>query len=446
MSHLHAVTETREAFADHPTFCRESLQIRDKNGIPVAFNLQPAQIKLNDAVKKCVQRGRPIRIIFLKARQVMVSAGTAAQFFHRVPFRTGQKALIVAHESKASKNLFNYYKQLHDSYKPFRGMASLPELKKDASAAGMIEYENDSYVHVSTANNLKSGRSYSLRYLHLSEYAFWANAKTLMTGLMQAVPDDPDTMVVIESTANGVGGDFHKRWMEACDPNSESEWIPIFFAWWEHPEYVRTVADPAEFQASLTQDERELMSRFSLRLEQMNWRRWKIRTACGGSIDSFKQEFPAFPEEAFLFSGRPRFDHKALSRMPIKQDGLVGELFRYEDYGGVKKPLVFTPNEDGKGACTVYRKPSPNKRYVFGVDVAEGIDLGEGVVGAEDTDYSVCNVLDGGHRGASGQDPRSHRSSGLCGVCGCPGRVVQLGLHRPRDQQPRTRLPRRAVT
>jgi hypothetical protein len=30
-----------------------------------------------------------------------------------------------------------------------------------------------------------------------------------MGGLMQSVPDDPDTAVIIESTANGVGGDFH---------------------------------------------------------------------------------------------------------------------------------------------------------------------------------------------------------------------------------------------
>ena len=114
--------------------------------------------------------------------------------------------MIVAHDKKSTKNIFSYYTQLQENYKPFtRGITTFrcPPLKTDARAAGLIAWNQGSYVQVETANNLESGRSFSLRFLHLSEYAFWRNAAAVMGGLMNSVPSDPDTMVIIESTANG---------------------------------------------------------------------------------------------------------------------------------------------------------------------------------------------------------------------------------------------------
>jgi hypothetical protein len=384
------IADVLREFSDHHKFTSECLSIRDKHGRTVPFELQPAQIKLNKIIADCRAKRKPVRIIVLKARQVMVSAGTAAEFFHEVPFRAGQKAMIVAHEHTAAKNIFSYYDQLATNYAPFRGVIHLPERKTDAPAAGVIEWANGSYIKVATANNLKTGRSFSLRFLHLSEYAFWKDARTLMTGLMQAVPDDPDTCVIIESTANGIGNDFYQRWKEACDPTTGSEWVPMFFAWWEHNQYVREVQDRAAFQASLNDEERGLIQRYQLNLEQIHWRRWAIRNKCGGSIDTFKQEFPACPEEAFLFSGRPRFSHAHLAKMPVKDDGLVGELEEFQS--GPKLSLRFLPGE--RGAVVLYKKPQPNKRYSIGIDVSEGIDINDGVLGHEDPDYSVACVLD----------------------------------------------------
>lgn len=377
---------------DHATFCRECLTIRDKHGAEQPLILQPAQLKLNKLIKDIRRRGKPVRIIALKARQVMVSTAVASEFFRTVPFESGQKAVIVAHELEACSNIFSYYQQFHDSYKPFRGFLHRA-IGKVRSAIGQnrITYANKSSFKVLTAKNLKGGRSGSYRYLHLSEYAFWPNARKLMTGLMQCVPNDADTMVIIESTANGAGGDFHARWIEAMDPSGESEWVPYFFAWHEHPEYVRPLLDRAEFQASLTGEEKEIQTRYRLTLEQLHWRRWCIKSNCNGSIDTFRQEFPSHPEEAFIFSGRPRFSHTHLARMPRTEDGLVGELV--EEHTGPRKLLLFQISEDGKGPLTIYKKPAPNKRYSIGADTATGIDVSEGD-GQGDPDYSVACVLD----------------------------------------------------
>jgi hypothetical protein len=213
-----------------------------------------------------------------------------------------------------------------------------------------------------------------------------------MTGLMQAVPDDPDTIVIIESTANGVGGEFHRIWQEANDPTAETDWVPLFFAWFDHPEYTHrfeSTADAEAFQRSVTQEESELAARYNLTLGQLSWRRWAIKNKCQNSPEVFHQEYPCCPEEAFLFTGRPRFSLAHLARMPILPDGAVGEL---EEFSNGPKPLLaFVPKE--RGAMVLYKKPVGNHRYVMGIDICEGIDANE-TLGASDPDYSVAIVLD----------------------------------------------------
>ncbi|MDP9171496.1 MAG: hypothetical protein M3N54_12825, partial [Acidobacteriota bacterium] len=254
--------------------------------------------------------------------------------------------------------------------------------------SGMIEYQGGGYVHVLSANTLTSGRSFSLRYLHLSEYAFYRDARTLCTGLMQCVPDDPDTMIVKESTANGMGGPFYEDWMAAV--SGQSDWSPLFFPWFDHPEYRRAVSDPARFQDSLSREERHDQERYKLNLEQLHWRRWCMKNNCDGSADKFKQEYPGNPEEAFLRSGRPRFSITALAKMPIMRDPLEGELL--EQSAGPKKSIIFMPNE--QGAVTLYRKPAVGHEYVIGVDVSEGINANAESSSNADPDFSVAFVAD----------------------------------------------------
>jgi hypothetical protein len=391
-------------FRDHATFCRESLSINDKLGKTVPFELGPAQQKLEALIDKIRKRGRPVRIVALKARQVWVSAGTAAEFFHDCAFVPGQKALVVAHEADASRNIFGYYQQFQQKFKAFREVIGTLGVLRNNDY--LLAWQGGGYIKVATANNLKTGRSYSLRFLHLSEFAFWRDAKTLMTGLMQAVPNDPHTIVVVESTANGQGNEFHRMCLEAMDPTSNSEWEFFFFAWWEHPEYsirpaVLGFASDAEFEHSLGKTDKarwgnecELRDKYSLTLSQLAWRRWSIQNNCGGSVAVFHQEYPSNPEEAFLASGRPRFSLEHLNKMPAAKReaadaGTAGELIEY--YNGPKLVTAFMPGEGGP--LVVYKKPAAGKLYVAGVDVAEGIDVSL-TLGAGDPDYTVVCILD----------------------------------------------------
>jgi hypothetical protein len=380
-------------FGDVAMFCRESLTVRNKRGYAVPLEPGPAQLRLFDRIKGAREARKPGRFIYLKARQVWVSTAFEAELFHVLPFQSGQRAKVLAHDKDSAMNIAGYFKQFLTGYKPFRGVLGIPPLIQNV--ADHLIFANSSELMINTAGTTTTGRSFSLRFLHLSELAFWANAKVLMDGAMQAVPDDPDTCVLIESTANGAGGYFYELWKDAVDPTSGSPWIPIFFAWWEHPEYTREIeGDPRAFRDSLDAEERGLMEKYGCTLGQLAWRRWKIREGCSGSFATFHQEFPSSPEEAFLASGRPRFSIVHIGRMPEEPPAFRGELEQVRTPTGLRVERV--PHD--QGSITIWRNPRRNSRYAAGVDLAEGIDrnaiAGRPVIGKENPDFSCLQILD----------------------------------------------------
>ena len=130
-------------------------------------------------------------------------------------------------------------------------------------------------------------------------------------------------------------------------------------------------------ELELSERERELRLSFHLDDDQLRWRRWCIAANCGGDEDVFCQEYPSQPEEAFLTSGRPVFDSRALSAALIAAPPGEAGLLREE--GG---RLCFRAGE-GR-FLTLYDPPLPGAEYVIGCDVAAGYRGG---------DYSAAAVL-----------------------------------------------------
>lgn len=382
--------EAARAWRDHARFTRDCLMIRDKTGVSVQLHLSPAQIKLTQAIERQEQQGKPVRIVVLKARQVHFSVGCATHIFKRTAFVAGQQAMVFGDTYKAAKNIWGYFDQFDKSYLPLCNVIRKPELlsrvEPSMTSPGRLKWARDNWIETNTARNVAAGRSYSIRHLHLSEYAFYQDAAPLMTGLLQCVPDDAGTTIIVESTANGLGGAFYELWQKASDPASKSDWAAVFFAWHEHPEYVR----PVTGQFDLTREEQDLQARHSLTLHQLAWRRWAIENKCEGSIDRFHQEYPSEPEEAFLTSGRPRFNMISLGRMPIVRDPLIGELERIRV--GTREQIQFSPTNE-RGALRVWKRPVPGALYVIGADPSQGIDVGEEAGSVSDPDYSVAQVL-----------------------------------------------------
>src|SRR5690606_28854641 len=195
---------------------------------------------------------------------------------------------------------------------------------------------------IDTANNLYSGSGKTLNYVHISELSKWSKPKETMKSLMQSVPKY-NAIVIVESTANGAGDAFHELWQQA--EAGENDFIPIFLPWFTHKEYSDPFYNEADRHAlaqSLDDEEKQLVSLFNVSLEQLNWRRNTIKNKCQGSIDTFHQEYPSTAEEAFLTSGRPRFDIPVLREYLAQcEDGQRGYL---ERVGGV---IQFIPDPKG---------------------------------------------------------------------------------------------------
>lgn len=379
-------------YDDHPAFAQKCLSIRDKSGLVVPCKLSVAGLKLCAAVNECRERGDPARIIFPKARQIWISTAVASLFFKEIAFTPGQRCDIVADVAKNASNIYGYYQQFIDSYRPPPGEVFAPEMPEVLKRnQGEIDWANGSQLKVQTARNVQSGRSYSSRYGHLSEFAYYQDAGKLMTGFMQTVPDDPGTIVVVESTANGVGGEFYRMWQRAIDPGVSSDWVGVFVGWPEHAEYVKPLRiEPYRFQDSLSRYELEIRQRHGLTLEQLNWRRWCLENNCRGSLDRFNQEYPITPDVAFIAGNRTYYDMAAVERMPIDLGGVQGELERVRM--GIESRIQF--REVRHGALTVWRRPEKGRFYIAGVDTAQGIDVDGDGAGSRDPDYSVCNVID----------------------------------------------------
>lgn len=359
-------------------YIENCLKIKTKSGTVVPFRLNDAQRKLYAVAKRQQDAGKPVRLIILKARQLGFSTLTEGLIFHACATRRNVNALIVAHREDATANLFRmsklFYDELPAPVKPMLRASNAQELVFENPSKLRSEREARpglrSRIRCATAGGRGIGRSDTLQCVHLSEYAFWpdgADGKaSTLAGILQAVPSLPGTMVVIESTANGFE-DFKERWDAAVA--GENDFEPVFFAWFENPDYSMPVVPGTEW----TPEERDLKATYQLTDEQLQWRRWCIANNCGGSLDMFRQEYPASPGEAFLHSGTGVFDNE---QIVLRLERLPSPAGRGEFTDG-----EWTESETG--AITLYELPEEGVPYVLGGDTA-----GEG------SDYFTAIVID----------------------------------------------------
>ena len=355
-------------------YCEKLLVIRDKKQKLVPLRFNEAQDNLYAVMRQQAALGKPIRIIILKGRQEGISTVTEALMFQDAATRPNVKTLIVAHNSDATSNLFKMNKLFYDCLprrmQPMRKNSNARELTfenptKDRKAKARRPGLR-SAIRCQTAGGGGVGRSETLTNVHLSEYAFWPkNKKELLLGIMQSVPDDPNTMVVIESTANGYDH-FKELWDGAV--SGENAWVPVFLPWYLEKGYRKAVPPGTEW----TEEEETLRRDFGLDDEQLQWRRWCIKTNCGGSVEEFRQEYPNTPAEAFLLSGTPFFDNQALAvqQMHVPEPITTG-WFTYdepEEQGEKPRNWKFVPAEDG--VVRIWKEPEKGVPYVLGGDTA----------------------------------------------------------------------------
>ena len=356
-------------------YIEEFVKIRDKNSniIPLKFN-EP-QNKYYNVIKELKKQNKPVRIIILKARQMGFSTETEAIFFKETVTKPNINTAIVAHKEDSTANLFNMsklmYNQIPEPIRPERKASNAKELVFDNKDGSGL----NSKIKCMTAGGDGVGRSDTINNLHISELAFWkGDKKDTLLGLLQAVPNTPNTMVIIESTANGFEY-FKELWDTAVA--GKNDFVPLFVGWNELNEY-RMPYNGFE----LTKEEKELQTLYGVTLEQLSWRRWCIANNCGNDETLFKQEYPINPQEAFISTGNCYFDKEAvIKRIQETEEPIVSGSFIF-DYDGLEITNIRW-QEEKDGPIKIYKEPEKRRPYVLSGDTA-----GEG------SDYFTGHVLD----------------------------------------------------
>lgn len=274
-------------------YAAKCLKIRTKaNGIQ-PFLLNSVQLDLNNRIDNALRMQGRVRFVILKARQMGVSTFVNARFFHRTSFEPGTKSMVLTHLDSATKELFEmtrrYYDYCPDEFKPKASRDNTNEL---------AFHSIDSAMKTATAGSKNVGHGSTIQCLHWSEVSRSNNQAEMTTGVMQTVPSGDGSMIILESTANGIGEYFQETWEAAI--RGENEFTPIFYPWTAMAEY-RQSAEGVEF----SQEERDYQALYGIDDEQLAWRQSKMRQFKGSPEEKlalFKEQYPITPEEAFQSS------------------------------------------------------------------------------------------------------------------------------------------------
>lgn len=271
---------------DFEFYAPRALRIRPKAGSIVPFALTAAQKRVHEAVERQRRERGLVRAVILKGRQQGISTYVQGRFFWRITHSKGVRAFILTHMDSTTDNLFGmtsrFYENVPPDLKPELGASNAKELSFKKLESG---------YKVATAGSRGVGVGDTLQLFHGSEVSKWPNAETHISGALQAVPYEPGTEVILESTSDGPTGVFYDFCIAA--ERGESDYEFIFIPWFLQTEYQREV--PPNFE--MTGEEIAAAAEFNLTPQQVAWRRAKIREL--RSLQEFRRQYPATPAEAW---------------------------------------------------------------------------------------------------------------------------------------------------
>lgn len=330
------------------------------------WRFNPSQQKIMAKLYERRYQKKPLWLIFLKARRLGISTFTAAMLVAQQLQKPGAKGMIVAQLSATSKELFeraqDFSKQL-----PIR-------LPPHTQQEIYFPHSNAiSTLRRSTAKTVISGRGLTLNGLHLTEAAFYPGEDSFVALLNTVSAADPDNIVVIETTANGIEGDgeaYYNYWEAAV--RGDNGFMPIFLPWWDDP--VTFLPDDLAPDAGEDDYEKWLMKDFGVTKGQIAWFRTTLETKCGGSLPRWRAEYPAEPMEAFVSSGNPAFEvsEMALAKKTVCRPIAIMSLTVIKG-----KPLFEESRAATGPPLKVFEWPVAGAHYYLGVDAAKGVEDGD---------------------------------------------------------------------
>lgn len=350
---------------EFPLFSKNFIKITDNNNDLIKFELNEAQLEIDELMKT----NRFVNI--LKARQGGISTFVLAKALWRAITKENENILIVSYKNDSAMALFEKLKQMNDMLPRENYPDVFSEVRRDNR--NELFFKNGSRIRSVVAGHKDVGRGSTYTYIHLSEFAFYANQEKQLLSVEQSLAKGNNSQLTIESTSNGISNHHYRISMQGL--KGQSKYVSYFIPFY-HKLYKKQFAydyDEAEkwhkavFKKRLTKEDCDDMELALLEqganLKQLMWRRFKISDM--ENEQQFQQEYPSNALESFISTGNSVFDQsKVLNRIS------------YANTPMDKKDVTpFIPVDlhkyVGRG-LDVFLLPKKGVKYYFGVDTASG--------------------------------------------------------------------------
>lgn len=380
---------------------------RKGGGSDVLFRLNRPQRKLISKLEAMRKAGKPIRLVLLKARQW--GGSTAIQIYMawlQLVHEQGLNSLIISHQGIGSDEIKDMFDRMIKSY-PVEMLHKLgdayavnePKLVGVGKSGNIFRVpQRNCKIKVGTAERPNSCRGGDYNLVHLSEVGLWKEtegkkAEDIVRSACSGILLKPLTMIVYESTPNGVGNFFHKEYLAA--KKGKSQFDALFVAWYEIEQYELPFADDAEkreFAAKLIANrqndevasDREEPGSYLWRLwlsgatlEAIHW--YISERSKYTNHGDMASEYPSDDIEAFTYSGRKVFAPEEVERLRggCRAPRMVGEIYGAADEGErAVEGLRFCKEKDGRLFVWHDVEQSADEavtdRYLVVVDVCKG--------------------------------------------------------------------------
>jgi hypothetical protein len=214
------VAEYARCMSDPAYFARKHVKVINLNDGLVPFDLYPYQ-------EKMFNQFRENRFnIVLACRQSGKSISSVAFLLWYAMFHPEQTIAILANRGATSREMLGRVTLMLENL-PFYLQPGCKTLNK-----GNIDFSNNSRI-LAESTSSSSIRGFSVNLLFLDEFAFVEKASEFYTSTYPVISSGQDTKVIITSTANGIGNQFHKIWQGATQ--SVNEYKPFRVDWWDVP-------------------------------------------------------------------------------------------------------------------------------------------------------------------------------------------------------------------
>lgn len=408
---------------DFPFWTATLVYIHNKDaGKDVLFRLWYPQRILVSRFEAKRKAGLPIRLILLKARQWGGSTTVQLymawlQFFHK----KGLNSLIIAHQGTASdeiKDMFDLMIKKH----PVEFLHKLGEVYSEnepklvgvgKSGSTYRVPQRDCKIKVGTAERPNGCRGGAYSLVHLSEVGLWKKTEgkspeDIVRSACSGILARPYTMIVMESTADGVGTYFDAEYTAAADPTVKSQFEALFISWFQIEHYSRPFDSAEELCAfakwlwenrnnAYTPSNREESGRYlwslwekGATLEAIHW--YIYERAGKNDFAVMAAEFPSDDVEAFVHAGTMVFDKYLVKQFEpyCRKPKFVGEVYADADEGEeALSNLRF--REDRQGLLSIWAMPEKFDDYEVTDRYLTVVDVGGR---SNKADWSVIAVFD----------------------------------------------------